>query len=146
MNNKGFTLIELLAVMLILGLISAIAYPNVTGIINDNKKEKVLEDSKALVSLAKYELTKNSNVRDSIDSEGIRYTLSEIDEKNTITVDPNGESYDRSISYVKVYKQNSTIKYCVYLESNNYSLSNNGNCVEYEGITGDNSKNYVEIK
>lgn len=146
MNNKGFTLIELLAVMLILGLISAIAYPNVTGIINDNKKEKVLEDSKALVSLAKYELTKNSNVRDSIDSEGIRYTLSEIDEKNTITVDPNGESYDRSTSYVKVYKQNSTIKYCVYLDSNNYSLSNNGNCVEYEGITGDNSKNYVEIK
>ena len=146
MNNRGFTLIELLAVMLILGLISAIAYPNVTGIINDNKKEKVLEDSKALVSLAKYELTKNSNVRDSIDSEGIRYTLGEIDEKNTITVDPNGESYDRSTSYVKVYKQNSTIKYCVYLDSNNYSLSNNGNCVEYEGITGDNSKNYVEIK
>ena len=146
MNNKGFTLIELLAVMAILGVIATIAYPNVMGIIEGTKKEKVIEDGKAFSSLAKYELTKNSSARDSIDSTGITYSLNELDEKNTISLDPDGNYYDRNNSYIKVYKQNSVISYCIYLDSIKYRLSNNENCVDYSIVTGDNSKNYVTIK
>ena len=43
MKNKGFTLIELLATMVILGLIIAVAIPNVLGIINKNNKSICLK-------------------------------------------------------------------------------------------------------
>ncbi len=39
MNKKGFTLIELLAVILILGIISLIAIPGVTGMVEHSKKK-----------------------------------------------------------------------------------------------------------
>lgn len=39
MNKKGFTLIELLAVIVILALLAIVAYPNVTKLISDAKKD-----------------------------------------------------------------------------------------------------------
>ena len=38
-NNKGFTLVELLAVIIILGVVGLIAFPTITGIINDSKNK-----------------------------------------------------------------------------------------------------------
>ncbi|CQR46223.1 hypothetical protein BN1058_00476 [Paraliobacillus sp. PM-2] len=41
-NNKGFTLIEVLAVLIILGIIIAIAISSVSGNIETSKKKCVL--------------------------------------------------------------------------------------------------------
>ena len=42
MNKKGFTLIELLAVIVILGLLMAIAIPSVTKYINESRKKTLV--------------------------------------------------------------------------------------------------------
>ena len=38
-NQKGFTLVELLAVIVILGIIAAIAIPSIGGIIDKSKED-----------------------------------------------------------------------------------------------------------
>ena len=37
MNRKGFTMIELLAALVILGLLMAVAAPNIMGVLNKNR-------------------------------------------------------------------------------------------------------------
>ena len=39
LNNKGFTLVEILAVVVILGLLLALMYPNINKIIKQNKEK-----------------------------------------------------------------------------------------------------------
>ena len=53
-NQKGFTLVVLLAVMVILGIMMAIAMPNVTGILNKNRASIYVEDAKKLATTAEY--------------------------------------------------------------------------------------------
>ena len=48
--KKGFTLIELVAVILILGFIALIATPIVINVIEDSKKESVLNSTKLYVN------------------------------------------------------------------------------------------------
>ncbi len=52
LNKKGMTLFELLAVIVILGIIAAIAYPTVNGIINNTKKDAVVANANTFVNAA----------------------------------------------------------------------------------------------
>lgn len=52
-NEKGFTLIELLAVIVILGVLLAIAVPSVTKYINASKKSTFIENAQAYAKAAK---------------------------------------------------------------------------------------------
>lgn len=56
-NKKGFTLIELLAVIVILGVLMAIAIPSMTGYIANSKKDTLLNSAQQLLSGAKDMLT-----------------------------------------------------------------------------------------
>lgn len=56
-NKKGFTLIELLAVIVILGVLMAIAIPSMTGYISNSKKDTLLNSAQQLLSGAKDMLT-----------------------------------------------------------------------------------------
>ena len=49
-NNKGFTLVELLAVIVILGLLMAIAIPSVTKYITESRKKTVISSINSYVS------------------------------------------------------------------------------------------------
>lgn len=143
MNKKGFTLVELLATIAILAIISIIAVPNIVKIMDSNKKEKILNDGLTVISLAKQEVAGNRDLNDGLNTGDIKKTLQELDEHNDVVMDPDGKAYKRGESYVNISKVNGVVMYCVYLESENWILSNNTNCVYEDNLWEDNAKQYV---
>lgn len=61
-NKKGFTLVELLAALVILGLLTAIAAPNIIGILQSTKLNTYVQDAEKLVTLAEYKFKGDTSV------------------------------------------------------------------------------------
>lgn len=129
-NKKGFTLIELLAVIVILGVLMAIAIPSMTGYIANSKKDTLLNSAQQLLSGAKDMLTSEN----AYPGPGTAIFI-DIDD---IELDKGGVSpYDNKPfkdgkSYVLVYNsaatesavKSSSYEYYIALEDNS------GNCME----------------
>jgi len=58
-NQKGLTLVELLAVVVILGIIAAIAVPSIAGIIDNSKKDAHIANAEQLVGAARLAVASN---------------------------------------------------------------------------------------
>ncbi|KAA0965348.1 prepilin-type N-terminal cleavage/methylation domain-containing protein [Sporosarcina sp. ANT_H38] len=58
-NEKGLTLVELLAVIVILGIIAAIAIPSIGGIIENSRIKAVKADAQNVLSAANMYFTEN---------------------------------------------------------------------------------------
>ena len=56
-NQKGMTLIELLAVIVILGIVAAIAVPAIGNIINNSRDKAILSDASSILAGAKIAMT-----------------------------------------------------------------------------------------
>ena len=126
-NKKGFTLIELLAVIVILGILSLIAVPNVISIIDNNKKDTMLGDARKLISQAKYQVNVNKAIRD---SKSHVFLLMSLTEEDDIMTDPDGDEYWVS-SYVQYKVDESGIAtYCIFLGASKRKIaSSTGGCV-----------------
>ncbi|MCT4776579.1 MULTISPECIES: prepilin-type N-terminal cleavage/methylation domain-containing protein [Exiguobacterium] len=58
-DERGLTLVELLVVVVILGIIAAIAVVAIGGIIENSRKDAMVADAKQMVSAAKIHTTSN---------------------------------------------------------------------------------------
>ncbi|MCA1057876.1 type II secretion system GspH family protein [Rossellomorea aquimaris] len=113
-NERGLTLIELLAVVVILGIIAAIAVPSIGGLINNSKKDAHIANGQQIVSAARLAVT--SIEVDATD--GKTFTLKELvdggyvedmdnpsggtysDKKSKVVVTKNANNYDYSVTLI----------------------------------------------
>lgn len=125
MNKKGFTLVELLAIVVLIGVIAAVAVPNITKEINNNEKEqenqlnKKIENASKLYA-AKYHADKLIN--DSRTGDIIFY-LSDLEDDGVLSLSKD-ECTDKDTKTKKTAK----ILINVAAEYNYEDLKNLGNC------------------
>lgn len=68
-NQKGLTLVELLAVLVILGIVAAIAIPMVGNIISDSKDKAILADAQQIISSAKLAYINNEHTNNVVNED-----------------------------------------------------------------------------
>lgn len=141
MNRKGFTLIELILVIGIIGVILAFAIPNVTGTLQRNKKDQMIEDAKDMVEKARNYVLMNNSC-DNNDNE-IELTLVKLDSRHEILTSPYGKDYNREKSYVNVECKTEGNVFYVYLTDDTMVLSDGTNSLESSLLNSDEKYNYV---
>ncbi len=143
-NRKGFTLIEILAVLIIIGIITMIVIPNVTGYIADTRNsayhahERTMEESAKSMTVECIAGRENCNLPKDNNTEEVY--LSELQDKEFVQrlQDPGGEGFcSESLSYVRITntgKGNYEYHACLYCQ--NYH-TNDDNCKLIESQSTD---------
>jgi len=119
LNKKGFTLIELLAVIVILGVVMAIAIPSMNTIIDNSKKDTLVSTAQEFINGAKTMLVSENSLPD--------YGHATVVPVSKISLDRGGKSpftstdFDDTQSYVIVVNDsdaesaNAVSKYTYYV-------------------------------
>ncbi|QHN50026.1 prepilin-type N-terminal cleavage/methylation domain-containing protein [Geobacillus stearothermophilus] len=156
-NERGLTLIELLAVIVILGIIAAIAIPAIGGLIDNSKKDAHVSNAQQMINAAKIAVTADKDLIPA----NRKYTLVTLkyleDEGYLETVkDPDGstKSYKKGptgtgaqqmqtglsgdpnadYSYVLIKNDNNKLSYFVKLINNKRGVHNNGAAVQEQDL------------
>lgn len=119
-NERGLTLIELLAVIVILGIISAIAVPSIGGLIDNSKKDAHVANAQQMINAAKLAAATDEELIKTGDTSSVIYLKDLVDNGYLEPMeDPDSssesEKYNTDQSYVKVNKTNNKFSYSVKL-------------------------------
>ncbi|MBG9543560.1 hypothetical protein ABE29_12390 [Cytobacillus firmus] len=96
-DQKGLTLIELLAVIVILGIIAAIAVPSIGGLINKTKEDAKVAEAVQIVNAAKLFITTNPSERE-LNHSDLESYLDKVDD-TTYTVEVTKDEETGKFSY-----------------------------------------------
>ncbi|WP_309479772.1 competence type IV pilus major pilin ComGC [Brevibacillus agri] len=103
-NERGFTLIELLAVIVILGIIAAIAVPSIGNIIDNSRKDSHIANARMIVDATRMYLVNNSSATSPVTLK----TLVDNGYINNPTVPGFDENYDPDDTKVTFDKDKTT--------------------------------------
>ena len=140
--RRGFTLIELLAVIVILAVIALIAYPTITGIVENSKKNSALRSIEGYVEAAN-----NATVIYDVDnSKGINVTV----DKHIFTSDVDTLDFSKikvkgtipTYSYIDFNTKTKAVKeghfcisgYSVIYENNQAKISDTNYCTDNQEL------------
>ncbi len=113
-NRKGFTLVEILAMLVILGILMAVAIPNISGILNNNRKNAYKSDATRMVDTAKMKVAKG-NVKKPAKNKCVVLALKYLNDSDDIVKGPNGGLYLEYESFVIIKRIDNKYEYYVRL-------------------------------
>lgn len=118
MKKNGFTLVELLAMLVILGIVIAIAIPNISGMLQNQKLGMIKNDAVSMVEAAKMKASKERFMYKPKKNECVLFSLNYLNENDNIVKGPNGGEYDMFDSVVLYTRKGNKYVYYVRLVEN----------------------------
>lgn len=141
MNRKGFTLVELIAMLVVLGVLMAIAIPNISGIIKSNRESIGIEDINKMVGNANQKM-ETKKARFPAINKCVVMSLRYINNNDDFKEGLNGGQYDEMESVIVITKKkvagssvSSKYKYYIRLVEKKNSLTYVIDMVDYDVFT-----------